>query len=231
MILQLSFNSFLKANYEVSPEDLKMISKICKAIRLPQKTLSLSFYLFFAAKMDNNFIEPDDLTLMTSVIDLACKTCETPRSPDKILDLIANSLTIELFPELTKMYKDAINKTELDICKIIDFRFEITEIYQKLQLMCTTYKIDPISSRRCWIVLNDIMKTPMCIYFTIEEILAAATFTIFVAKEYTRQNLIISNEELYYNFCKEYEIKNISLECMKFMYNQIMIMYRLVDKV
>lgn len=227
MFLKFSMNQTKNFNLISAQQDIQILFQVCSCIGLPQKTISFSWYLYFAIKEDNFFLEPDDMTLFSAIIIFACKACETQRSPDKIIELTAQAFSIELDPEIFEMYKAAINKTQVDLCEAIDYRFEIIEIYNKLQTFCLNFKIDAAFSKRSWILLNDMMSTPVCIYFTCDEIIASIIFINFVATESINSSESLSNKELYEKFLEMYSLQSISLECIEFIYNYILNFYQI----
>lgn len=159
----------------VLQRDTIAVSKICKNLRLPQRTLSVSCYNFFAAKSECR-IEPDDIILVSASVNLACRVCETARPVEKILQLAGEEYSIEVDQTTRQLYLDSVNKTEIDISYILDFDFGISEIYSRLEAICKKGRFDSLFSKRCWILLNDIMLTPLSIYFTSGEMVLASVF-------------------------------------------------------
>jgi len=168
-----SFYSRLKN--KISRDDVRIIIGICKELCLPQKTLSFSCFSFFAAKEEIR-IEPDDVILVTAAINLACRACETGRSVEKILHMAAREYSIEIDSNTIEMYLKSVNRTEMDISMGIDFNFQVTEIYSELERFCKQQKLDPIISKKCWILLNDIMATPLCVFFMPLEMICSVVF-------------------------------------------------------
>lgn len=177
-----SFEYFNKLKTLISVEDINTIADICKALHLPQKTLSISWYLYYAIKAESK-IEPDDVVLVSAIINLASKLCETIRPVEKILHLVTKKYKIEMDPSILELYIISINKTETETVCIIDFDFEITEIYYRLEKLCIANKFNALLSKRCWITLNDIMSFPFAICFTIEEILVCIVFINYACTE------------------------------------------------
>lgn len=175
MELAESFAYFERFRKSVCQEDVLAIASICKTLVLPQKTLAVTQHLFFATKAESR-IEPDDVVLISSAVSLACKTSETLRPIEKIVQAVAKIYLLDIDEKLLPMYVEAIANTEIEIAVIVDFDFEITEIYTKLEKLCKETHLDSTSSKRCWIMLNDIMRIPLSIYFTIDELLTGVLF-------------------------------------------------------
>lgn len=209
----------------VCQKDTRIISSICKALYLPQKTLAISYYNFFAAKAECK-IEPDDVVLVTSSIDLACKICETIRPVEKILKLTADMYAIEIGKDLVEMYIHSINITEVEISIVLDFNFGIADIYAKLEKICKEKKLDSAISRRCWVFLNDIMTTPLSLYYTIEEILSCTIFITFVIAE-AKKCADVNDEEIYSIFIKAYGFTNLTFECLSSLCTEVLNIYSL----
>lgn len=226
MLLKLSMTQVKNFNIIAAMHDIKTLIHLCKSICLPQKTVSFSLFLYYAVKDDIHFIEPDDLTLFTTILSLSCKVCETHRPIEQILESNAKHFSTDLDSEITRMYYDAVYKTQVDICEIIDFRFDLADIYSKLQSICSNYRLDHMFAKRSWVVLNDMMCTPICISFTCEEIIYGVLFIIFVALESENNEQKLLDAEVYEKFCKYFETRHISLECLKFLFDYILDLYK-----
>ncbi|KAM0681553.1 hypothetical protein GINT2_000066 [Glugoides intestinalis] len=227
MLPNESLYLYKKLQKQICQKDILIISNICKTLCLPQKTLSISYYNFFAAKAECK-IEPDDVVLVTSAIDLACKLCETIRSVEKILKLTAGMYAIEIEKDLVSMYVNSINITEVEISIVLDFNFGIADIYTKLEKICKERKLDSIISRRCWIFLNDIMETPLSLYYTIEEILSCTIFINFVIEE-AKKSDELNDEDIYNAFVKAYGFTNLTFECTSSLCIEVLNIYSLSD--
>lgn len=225
MKLTESLSLLKKLQQIIDQKDLHYISKICSMLGLPQKTVAVSYYNFFAAKSKCR-IEPDDVTLISSVVDLSCKMCETIRATDKIIKLTAELYSIDTIePDIMQLYIPAVGKTEIEILYFIDFNFEITDIYVNLERICKEREQSPLFSKRCWVLLNDVLSTPISIYFTIDEILACTVFINFVIEKYKLQSYT-ENDAIYKSFIATFaEFSNISLECIDLMFVEIMALY------
>lgn len=200
-----------------------VVTNVCKALSLPQKTLAVSNYIFFAAKAESK-IEPDDVVLVSSVVSLACKACETLRPLEKILQLVSKQYSVEISQSIAELYVTSINKTEIELSTVLDFNFEVSEIYAKLEKLCKEKRFDSIFSRRCWIVLNDIMSTPLSIYFTVDELLTCAIFVNHAANE-IKDGKIMSDAEMYEAFAEKYGFATVSFDCIRFMSGELLELY------
>lgn len=221
--MKLSESSSLYRRLQACNEEIDVIEKTCRMLFLPQKTLAISCYNFFAVKAESK-IEPDDIVLITASIDLACRVCETSRSTEKILKIVSNFYSVEIEAEILSLYIREIYATEVDVMVILDFNLEISEIYNKLERICKEKRLDTVMSRRCWIVLNDIMRTPLPLYYTIDEILATSIFINLLALEKEQ-----SEEESYRKFSKEYCVKEVAFECIYFICNELLNNYSIND--
>lgn len=228
MLLKFSITHVKKFKYASAQQDILILTRLCKFLSLPQKTLSFTWYLYYAVKEDEYFLEPDDVTLFASILNLASKACETQRSSEKILEFTSKIFSTELDSEISKLYKTAIDKTQVDICEVIDYRFDMIEIYSKLQLFCLNFQLDHLSSKRSWILLNDVISTPLCIYFTIEEIIANVFFIIFVSSELAVDQKPLVNDKFYEKFREKYKTFDVPFECFDFIYNYMLDFYKTV---
>ncbi|ELA42837.1 uncharacterized protein VICG_00152 [Vittaforma corneae ATCC 50505] len=223
MWLDESIACFNSLQPSICEDDMLAISDICKALHLPQKTLAISNHIFFAAKAESK-IEPDDVVLISSVINLACKICETLRPLEKIMHLASKHYSIEIDQSIMELYTTSINKTEIELSVVLDFNFEISEIYTRLERLCKEKQFDSVFSRRCWIMLNDIMQTPLSIYFTIDELLTCTIFTNYVASELKNEKTM-DDVEMYEIFSEKYKLTTASFSCIEFMSNKLLELY------
>lgn len=225
MKLSESLSLLRKLQYIVDQRDLHCIARICTLLSLPQKTIAVSYYNFFAVKSKSK-IEPDDVTLVSSAVDLSCKMCETIRATDKIIRLTAEFYLIDITePDIMQLYIAAVGKTEIEILYFIDFNFEMTEIYVNLERICRERDRSPLFRKRCWILLNDILSTPISIYFTIDELLACTLFINFVVERFKPQNYT-ENDAMYSHFISTFdEFSNVTLECIDLMFDEVMSLY------
>lgn len=209
----------------IDQRDLHCISRICSILGLPQKTIAVSYYNFFAAKTKCK-IEPDDVTLVSSAIDLSCKMCETIRTTEKIIKMTAELYSIDTVDsDIMQLYITAVGKTEIEMLHFIDFNFDITEIYVHLERICKDKEQTPLFSKRCWILLNDMLSTPISIYFTVEEILASTLFINFVIEKFKLQNYT-ENHAMYKCFVSTFEeFSDVPLECIDLIFDEMMSLY------
>lgn len=180
MKLAESCSLYRRMQSKVPQHDITTISRICKTLRVPQRTLSVSYHNFFAAKAECQ-IEPDDIILVSAAVNLACRVCETARPVEKILRLAGEAYSIEVDQITRPLYIDSVSKTEMDIAFALDFNFEISEVYSRLEDVCKKGRFDILFSKRCWVLLSDIMLTPLSIYFTREEMILASVFVNYLA--------------------------------------------------
>lgn len=211
---------FNKLQESIISEDIFAIGHICKALFLPQRSSSISYYLFFAEKAECK-IEPDDIVLVSSVISLACKLCETYRPLEKILKTTADYYAVSLDAGILELYSTSINKTEIELSIILDFNFEISEIYTHLENCCKEKQVDSVFSRRCWIMLNDIMTTPLPIYFTIDELLASLFFINFLASE-LKNKMELSEQMMYDVFIEKYGYASVPFDYLEFICGKVL---------
>lgn len=216
-----SFELYKKMCHEINHQNLDMIIDICKILKLPQKTISISHYNYFIVKEECQ-IEPDDPIMFSASIDLACKICETSRCINKILECSANSCRMEIDATLTNKYIEEIYNCEVDIAAVLDFNSEIAEIYNRLQQLCKQEKFDQIFSKRCWIYLNDIMLTPIPMYFTVLEIISSAIFLAFLANCQNSED----DFELYKIFFKEHNFEIPLWTAVEFICKEMLDIYQ-----
>lgn len=164
----------------VARDDVDVLVRICRMLYLPQKTVATALFIFFSAKKDIR-IEPDDVVLQSACVNMACRVCETHRPTDKIFEYASYQHALGGSPELRTMYIESINRTELDICVVLDFDFEMPDFYGKLESVCREMGLPPSYSRRCWVFLNDILMRPVSIFFTVQEIVLGCMLVEFVA--------------------------------------------------
>lgn len=223
MQLNESFIYFEKLQHALSPEDILPLTTVCKTLCLPQKVLAVSQYIFLAAKAECR-IEPDDIVLISSAVSLACKISETLRPVDKILHVVAALYSTEVDQQLQSMYIEAITRTEIEMCVIIDFNFEITDIYTRLEKLCKEMHLDMSSKKRCWIMLNDMMQTPLPIYFTIDELLICLLFINYGYTE-LKGDTAVKDEEAYKAFIQKSMLAPVAYKCVKFICSQLLDLY------
>lgn len=224
MRLSESCSLYERTKSQVSQHDVATISRICKTLRLPQRTLSVSCYNFFAAKSECR-IEPDDIILVSASVSLACRVCETLRPVEKILQLAGEAYSIEVDLATRQLYLDSVNKTEIDISYILDFDFGISEIYSGLEAVCKKKRFDSLFSKRCWILLNDIMLTPLSIFFTSREMILASVFLNYLASspEATKQDS--GGSSLFMLFSSTLGFEGSSFPAAEFISNEILDYY------
>jgi len=224
MHLTESFAHFERIQLALPTEDLRTIATVCKILCLPQKTLATSQYIFLAAKAECR-IEPDDIVLISSAVSLACKVSETLRPVDKILQVVARLYSTDVDHQLLPLYTEAITHTEIEMSVIIDFNFEITEIYTRLEKLCKEMHLDTSSSKRCWIMLNDMMQTPLPIYFTSDELL---TCLLFINHLYTepKGDTTLKDAEAYRLFIQKTSLKPVLYKCVRFICAQLLSLYK-----
>lgn len=196
---------------KISSNDKYSLIHISKELVLPQKTLSVAFHLLYVSK-DELGIEPDDIILFTAIVNLSTKISETSRPLEIIFKTVCNCFRIDVPDSIKSNYYDSIAKTEIDICIIIDFNFEMSELYTKLEMACKKHKFDQSFSKRAWIFLNDIMSTPLSAFFTTNEIITAALFLSYTLSYSSKSKEIISNKQLFSMF-----LDVCSSECKTFL--------------
>lgn len=223
MLLEESIFKYKEMAKVTIKEDLSIIQKTCRALLLKQKVMSFAFYLYYAAK-DTLRIEPDDPILLTAVINLACKAFESIRPLDKIFEHICKNYDIQLNQDIFDRYLRETSICEVDICEGIDFNFNMVKIYQNLETRCKLYKLDSLFSKKCWVMLNDTLRTPISIYFTEEEIIDAIFFLNFFIQESSKSNTTMTNSEVYSSFTNLYNITT-DLRCLEFIAFHILEMY------
>lgn len=224
MHIETSCKSYEILKKENFCNDVKNLVNICRELNLPQKTVSFSCHSFFAAKEECK-IEPDDVVLVAASIGLACKICETQRNPEKILHIAAYVYNIELDSTIIKLYLDSISKTELEISIALDFNFKIAEIYTELQKICKNNGIDPVICKRCWVLLNDIMLTPLSIFFTSSEIISATIFLVVLASVDNIDQSMDNYKCFVIYFSKIYTFKNLFWPAISFISNELLDIY------
>lgn len=195
-------------------KDASILLSICRTLYLPQRTLAISLHIYFVAKSESK-LEPDDVVLMSSAIDLACKICETQRPIEKILHLAGKNYNIEIEHEIVDLYIVSINKTEIEMAAILDFNFEITEIYNKLERMCKENQFDSLLRKRCWITLNDIMSIPSSIRYSINEIITCTIFINYCVSYKLIDEPLYNDMEIYAIFANRLGIIRVSFETIK----------------
>ena len=222
MHIQESINKYKAIRNMVSKEEVEDVMKICKLLHLPQKTLSISLHNFFASKAEIH-IEPDDIVLSSACISLACKMCETIRPIDKILQYAANHYNLEIEQEFKPLYIDCIHKTEMDICTILDF--DIPDFYVKLEAICKEKNLESVESKRSWIILNDILATPLSIYFTVSEIVYSSILITHIARNSKHDKFEIPNDEIILNFISHFQLEESHSAALEFISLEILEIY------
>lgn len=153
----------------IPDSEILSLSSICKLLRLPQKTIATALYMFYAAK-HSLLLEPDDLILYAACVSLSCRTCETHRPVEKILSLSALSCSVEVSPDTRPLYIDCVNKTEVSVCVCLDFELEPPDYYGLLHRLCRENSLSTEYSRHGWVFINDILTSPLIIFFTVPEV-------------------------------------------------------------
>ncbi|KAI4291258.1 hypothetical protein PAPHI01_0532 [Pancytospora philotis] len=171
--VQDSIEKYQKLSDTILAEEVAGLVRICRLLHLPQKTVAVVLHVFFMTKHTID-IEPDDAVLHSACISIACKVCETHRPCDRILDCAALLYAVEMTPELRPMYANCIAHTELSVCYALDFDFGLPDFYGLLKRVCRENSLPTDYSRRCWVMLNDILATPVSVFFSVEEITLGA---------------------------------------------------------
>jgi len=153
---------------------------VCRMMYVPQRTIATALFCLFAAKRHIR-IEPDDIVLHAACIGIACKICDTHRPTEKILECSACQYAVDTSNGLGEMYLCCINKTEVDVCVAIGFDFEIPDFYGKLKEVCRGRGLQLHYSRRCWAMLNDVLATPLCAFFTVTKVVLAVLMLEYAA--------------------------------------------------
>lgn len=165
---------------DILEEEVETLVRICMMLRLPQKTVATALFNFFSAKKDIQ-LEPDDIVLHSACINMACRMCETHRPAEKIFEYASYQYALESTQELRAMYIACISKTELDVCVVLDFDFEIPDFYGTLESACRELGLSSNYSRRCWVFLNDLLMTPISVFFPVQEIVFGCLLVEFAA--------------------------------------------------
>lgn len=224
MFLDESILAYRSLCDKISSFDKKIIDKICKDLCLPQKTISISFYLFYAAK-DKIPIEPDDIVLIASCINLSCKMCETHRRLEVIFEAACRYYSVVTEKSIIDQYFDCIGKTEIEISLILDFDYRMSEIYIKLSAICSATEENVEFITKSWIVLNDLMITPLCIYFTIPELLSAALFMTYLFELKKENKKFRDLKELFKSFTESHYIECDSFPIISYLTNEMANIY------
>ena len=180
--LQRRIDEYRLLQTDVSEEDVYALAKICRLLHLPQKILGVSIHNFYHAKAQIQ-IEPDDIVLLSACIDLACRTSEVVRPLEKILGLVACHYALDVPDDIVPMYIECIDKTEVDICLCLDFDFNFPDFYGRLETLCKENVLNMSYSRRCWIMISDILTAPVSLFFSVDDVVIGCIFVEFVANQ------------------------------------------------
>lgn len=208
----------------VSSIDRFALTRICKELAIPQKTLSVAYYLLYVAKAEL-MLEPDDIVLISAIINLSSKICETYRASSIVFKHVTSYYEMPIEDSMKKLYNDAIAKTEIDICVLIDFDFEMADLYNRLQHVCKINKFDQFFSKKAWVFLNDIMTTPISAFFNIPEIITSALFLSFIVEFLVKSNAKLSNKEIFSLFVDKYSPECNSFVVIDYISNEMLSMY------
>ncbi|KAI5170505.1 hypothetical protein PAEPH01_1491 [Pancytospora epiphaga] len=179
--------AYSKLRDETCRDDTQKLIVVSRMLFIPQRTISTALFCLFTAKRHLR-IEPDDIVLHTACISLACKLCGTHRTVERILGFASFQYAIVINGALTEMYYDCINKTEVDICEAIEFDFEVPDYYKELNEMCQKKKLAGSYNKRGWLMINDVVCTPLCAFFTVTEIVLAVLLVQYLAIETINEN-------------------------------------------
>lgn len=225
MMVEDSIIRYDRLIMDYDKDEISALIKVCKLLRLPQKTIAAATFLYFQGKRYLQ-IEPDNIVLGAACINLATRILETFRQIEKILQYCATVYNIEVDPEIIPMYIECINKTELDICIIIDFDFELPNFYEFLEYVCKDSHLDIESKRRSWIILNDILTTPIGMFFTVQEIVYSCLCLSYTIKNIRSKDFLPSNKSLFERIMEDLKIDEIiEIKAIDFICSEILYIY------
>lgn len=238
-LIGLKFFEEMQTKYR--QEEISDLLECAKRLGLSQKTISINLFHFFKSRQSLQ-LEPDNLTFYCAVIDLTGKMTEHVYPLERILVLSASVLKIKLEDlESKRKYCDAINATEIEIARIVDFDFDFYDYHSEMKDLCMRNGLDMETSKRAWIILNDITTfTPATIFFTGYEINHAALLVAYIyngvnpsvastpnsgeVEDFEVQKTT-SNEEMIENFCIIYNVSKSDLDYIISLANIILKIY------
>lgn len=163
-------------------KEIQMLIQLAKMVHLPQKTVGIALQLYHISKRDLR-IEPDDVVLHCACLNLACKISDLRFAISKIFTAAIEQLDMDVDGNIVSLYIDSIHKTEADICLIIDFDFNMADVYETLERICEEHLLPARYRKVCWILLNDSLQIRIIIDIPVEKLIYACIFIQFISEK------------------------------------------------
>ncbi|KAI5150467.1 hypothetical protein ENBRE01_1511, partial [Enteropsectra breve] len=217
------WEEYFSLKEKLSDADMRGIRFICKKLFLPQKTHAAIQYLYFASKFGLN-VEPDDIVLFTSCIDLACKVGNVFRGTEKILAVVADYCEMKIDETILELYYNCINKTLVDICTLLDFNLELPDFYTTLENACKSCDAPTITKKRCWVFLNDVLTLPISL-FVHEKEMAAAVLIMENMIADSNEDDEQWNDEQFSSIMAQHNMQSLEAQHIKFVISELYKLY------
>lgn len=206
-------------------ETMNLVNTVT-SLHIPQKTLALALKLFHIVKQ-NIRIEPDDVVLNSACISMACKISEIRMPLMKILQFASKILSIEVEEDLHPLYFDSIQKTEIDICLLVDFDFMMPDPYECLETVCQRKDLPTSYRRVAWIILNDITLLPVSATVPVHEIVYTCIFIQYLAEQSEKRTEIVEDRAAGLEFINWMREPDISVDQLILLSHAIISFYNL----
>lgn len=180
MEVNQTFDSFLKIKKDCTMHEINSLLNICKKLNMGQKVISVVFYNFYNAR-SNLSIEPDDVILYSTIIDMAFKMVDVSRPIEPIINQVAEYFNQSINESDMKLYLETIYISQLNYliessCDIVPpFPYnQFIDVFRQNKFPTEIYE-------QSWIFLNDlIVYTPAIFIFSETECIYSAIYIAFL---------------------------------------------------
>lgn len=175
-----TFDLFLKIKKDCTIHEINNLLNICKKLNMGQKVITVTFYNLYNART-NLSIEPDDVILYSTIIDMAFKMSDISRPIETIVNQIAEHFNQPVNKSDMKVYLETIYISQLNYliessCDIIppSPHDQLVNVFRQNKFPSEMYE-------QSWIFLNDlIVYTPAIFIFSETECIYSAIYMAFL---------------------------------------------------
>lgn len=228
MDLETSKDKFIHTLSDYRIDEIENIIKICSALSIPKKILCVVIYNFYLAR-SILWVEPDDIVLYTSIIDISYKEMDGCKSQEIILQKCLLHFLIDATDEELELYKEHICEFQLNFLYLTKCDLTPPNPYDEIEKIYNQHEITKELQETTTTFLNDLaFFMPSVLYFTPYECACACIYLTFLLKQKDFYTFIKQNEEEKDTdkfFENTFDLNNETVLAVNFLSNELLVFY------